>query len=259
MSLLRLLSKSFRELFWEIKKTLNWLFYGGDFCIFVFNNNWGINRVWLCAHVAIFMQYHWIKSVCHCSSNFRALTSPRAYSDHWQMTWMMPGWGHYRMENLDNMMKKARSIDEGGRWRHHAPVPMVGRSWLRSGAQVCWYYIQTDALHAHRALYRHCTDTVHCQGSSITPWLSCPGQHQATSVLVRTSKTLGFKENMNEVVIKGPGGDNPQNTHFPWYIPTHVKGLSTSLLNKFYMPIFWFQLWPYAWVYTCTPGVQWGE
>ena len=194
MSLLRLLSKSFRELFWEIKKTLSWLFYGGDFCIFVFNNNWGINRVWLCAHVAIFMQYHWIKSVCHCSSNFRALTSPRAYSDHWQMTWMMPGWGHYRMENLDNMMKKAKSIDEGGRWRHHAPVPMVGRSWLRSGAQVCWYYIQTDALHAHRALYRHCTDTVHCQGSSITPWLSCPGQHQATSVLVRTSKTWGFKE-----------------------------------------------------------------
>ena len=181
--------------YFEKYKTLNWLFHGGDFCIFVFNNNWGINRVWLCAHVAIFMQYHWIKSVCHCSSNFRALTSPRAYWNHWQMTWMMPGWGHYRMENLDNMMKKARSIDEGGRWRHHAPVPMVGRSWLRSGAQVCWYYIQTDALHAHRALYRHCTDTVHCQGSSITPWLSCPGHtHQATSVLVRTSKTLRFKE-----------------------------------------------------------------
>lgn len=143
--------------------------------------------------VAIFMQYHWIKFVCHCSSNFRALTSPRDYLNHWQMTWWMYVCGHYRMENLDNIIKKARSIDEGGRWRHHAPVPMVGRSWLRSGAQVCWYYIQTDALHAHCTPYRHCT----LPGKQHYTMRARVRTHQAT-MRWSEAKHSDLRKNMNE-------------------------------------------------------------
>lgn len=71
----------------------------------------------------------------------------------------------------------------------------------------------------------HYMPTEHCTGTVRTLYTAREAAlHHGSHARVSTrqpacwsepAKHEDLRKNMNEVVIKGPGGDNPQNTHFP--------------------------------------------